>query len=79
MRRAAVRNIVDKLYTCILNLKSPDFGAQCEHRRERMREGGKPREDSGLTKQMEVLANGLAKTGLSPRDRGRSFHVKPVT
>ena len=61
--RETMRDIVDKLYTCVVNFESPEFMALLDHQREDMWEWDRPRKDSGLMKQMEVLASGLARPG----------------
>ena len=62
--RETMRDIVDKLYTCFLNIESPEFTVLRDHQREDMWEWDRPRKDPGLMKQMEVLASGLAKPGI---------------
>ena len=61
--RETMRDIVDKLYTCFLNIESPELAALRDHRSEETWEWDRPREDPSLLKQMEVLASGLAKPG----------------
>ena len=52
-----MRDIVDKLYTCLVNFESPQFAALCDHRRQDVSEWAKPRLEAGLLKQMELLDN----------------------
>ena len=55
--RETMRDIVDKLYTCLMNFESPQFGALCNHRRQDVSEWARPRQEPGLLKQMELLDN----------------------
>ncbi len=61
-----MREIVDKLYTFLWNFEEPELAALRDHRREETSEWHRPREDSGLKKQMEVLASGIVETGGRP-------------
>ena len=61
--RLTMREIVDKLYTYLLNFENLELAALRDHRREETQEWARPREDPGLMKQMEVLASGVVETG----------------
>ena len=61
--RQTRREIVDKLYTFLLNWDEGELVALRDHRRDETSEWDRPREDPGLKKQMEVLASGIAETG----------------
>ena len=61
-----MREIVDKLYTYLLNMESLELTALSDHRRKEMWEWDRPREDAGLKKQMDVLASGVVETGRGP-------------
>ena len=62
----AMREIVDKLFTFLWNMEEPELAALRDHRRDETSEWHRPREDSGLKKQMEVLANGIVESGGRP-------------
>lgn len=62
MRRTR-REIVDRLYTYLRNMESPEMLALGGHRREETSEWDRPRENATLKKQMEVLASGVVETG----------------
>ena len=64
--RHMMREIVDKLYTYLLNMESLELRALSDHRRVEMWEWDRPREDPGLKKQMEVFASGVVETGRKP-------------
>ena len=64
--RQTRREIVDKLYTFRLNWEDAELVALRDHRRDETSEWDRPREDPGLKKQMEVLANGVVETGRKP-------------
>ena len=57
------REIVDKLFTFLLNFEEPELAALRDHRRDETSKWQRPREESGLNKQMEVLACGIVDTG----------------
>ena len=61
--RQTRREIVDKLYTFLLNWEEAELVALRDHRRGETSEWDRPREDPGLKKQMEVLASGVVETG----------------
>ena len=61
--RQTRREIVDKLYTFLLNWDEAELVALRDHRRDETPEWDRPREDPGLKKQMEALASGVAETG----------------
>ncbi len=61
--RGTMREIVDKLYTYLLNMESLELTVPSDHRRREMWEWDRPREDPGLKKQMDVLASGVVETG----------------
>ena len=69
MRRTR-REIVDRLYTYLRNMESPEMLALGGHRREETSEWDRPREDATLKKQMEVLASGVVGTGKTPPATG---------
>lgn len=58
MRRTR-REIVDKLFTFLLNMQESELEALRDHRRSETSKWDSPREDAGLKKQMEVLASGV--------------------
>ena len=60
------REIVDKLFTFLWNMEEPELTAVRDHRRDETSEWHGPREDSGLKKQMDVLASGVVETGGRP-------------
>ena len=60
MRRTR-REIVDKLFTFLLNMQETELEALRDHRRSETSKWDSPREDAGLKKQMEVLASGVVK------------------
>ena len=60
------REIVDKLYTFLLYMEEAELAALRDHRRSETSEWDRPREDPGLKKQMEVLANGIVESGRRP-------------
>ena len=61
MRRAR-REIVDKLFTFLLNMQETELEALRDHRRSETSKWDSPREDAGLKKQMEVLASGVVES-----------------
>ena len=61
--RQTMREIVDKLYTYLLNVESLELTAPSDHRRKEMWKWDGPREDPCLKKQMEVLARCVLETG----------------
>ena len=69
MRRTR-REIVDRLYTYLRNIESPELLALGGHRREETSEWDRPREDAALKKQLEVIASGVVETGKTPRATG---------
>ena len=62
----AMREIVDKLFTFLWHMEEPELKALRDHRRDDTSEWHRPREDSGLKKQMEVVASGIVETGGGP-------------
>ena len=56
------REIVDKLFTFLLNFEEPELAALRDHRRDETARWHRPREDSALNKQMEVLASGIVES-----------------
>ena len=56
------REIVDKLFTFLLNFEEPELEALRDHRRDETSKWHRPREDSALNKQMEVLASGIVES-----------------
>ena len=54
-----MREIVDKLYTFLLNMESAESVALRDYRSQETWEWDRPREDPGLMKQMEVVASGI--------------------
>ena len=58
MRRTR-REIVDKLFTFLLNMQEEALEALRDHRRSETSTWDTPREDAGLKKQMEMLASGI--------------------
>ena len=56
------REIVDKLFTFVLNFEEPELEALRDHRRDETSKWHRPREDSALNKQMEVLASGIVES-----------------
>ena len=65
MRRTR-REIVDKLFTFLLNMQEPELEALRDHRRSETSKWDSPREDAGLKKQMEVLASGIVENARHP-------------
>ena len=61
MRRTR-REIVDKLFTFLLNMQETELEALRDHRRSETSKWDSPREDAGLKKQMEVLASGVVES-----------------
>ena len=61
-----MREIVDKLYTFLLNMEEAELAALRDHRRSETSEWDRPREDPGLRKKMEVLASGIVESGRRP-------------
>ena len=61
-----MREIVDKLYTFLLNMEEAELAALRDHRRSETSEWDRPREDLGLRKKMEVLASGIVESGRRP-------------
>jgi len=53
------REIVDKLFTFLLNFEEPELAALRVHRRDEIPKWHRSREDSALNKQIEVLARGF--------------------
>ena len=64
--RQTRREIVDKLYTFLLNWEDAELVALRDHRRGETSEWDRPREDPGLEKQMEVLASGVVESARGP-------------
>ena len=60
------REIVDKMFTFLWNMQEPELAALRGHREDETAEWHRPREDSGLKKQMEVLGSGIVETGGGP-------------
>ena len=56
------REIVDKLFTFLLNFEEPELAVLRDHRRDETSKWDRPREDFGLNKQMEVLASGIVES-----------------
>ena len=65
MRRTR-REIVDKLFTFLLNMQETELEALRDHRRSETSKWDSPREDAGLKKQMEVLASGIVESARQP-------------
>ena len=65
MRRTR-REIVDKLFTFLLNMQEEEMEALRDHRRSETAKWDSPREDAGLKKQMEVLASGIVESARQP-------------
>jgi hypothetical protein len=65
MRRTR-REIVDKLFTFLLNMQETELEALRDHRRSETSNWDSPREDVGLRKQMEVLASGVVENARYP-------------
>ena len=64
------REIVDRLYTYLRNMESLEMLALGGHRREETSEWDRPKEDTALKKQMEVLASGVVETVKTPHATG---------
>ena len=65
MRRTR-REIVDKLYTLLLNMEETELEGLRDHRRRETSKWDSSREDAGLKKQMEVLASGVVEKARQP-------------
>lgn len=65
--------IPDRLYTFLRNLEPAELAMQREHRQDETSQWDRPREDSGLKKQLEVVASGIVeserKTGATDGER----------
>ena len=64
--RQTRREIVDKLFTFLLNMQEEEMEALRDHRRSETSKWDSPREDAGLKKQMEVLASGIVESARRP-------------
>ena len=60
------REIVDKLFTFLWNMEEPELAVLRDHRRDETSNWHRPKEDSGLKKQMDVLASGAVESGVRP-------------
>ena len=61
--RDLLREVTDKIYTFLLKKGDPQFEAVCDDWRREILEWGKPRLDTALMKQVEVLGAADGKAG----------------